>query len=185
MTSCTMSDDCTILAAGFAESYIRLWNLKGQPFQPMHSDFDPESVRTCACHVSRRLLLTTCGHTARQLKQLKQQTTSTTIKLVGHSGPVYALSFDPLEGPADAPRYLLSSSQDGTVRLWSLDTFTNVVVYKGHRDPVWDVDWSPKGVYFATASRDRTARIWCTDRTSPLRILAGHLADVDVSARCP
>ena len=57
---------------------------------------------------------------------------------------------------------------------------TNVVAYRGHQQPVWDVQWSPMGIYFATASRDRTARLWSTDRTSCMRIYVGHLSDVDV-----
>lgn len=60
---------------------------------------------------------------------------------------------------------------------------TNVVAYRGHQNPVWDVDWSHMGIYFTTASRDRTARLWSTDRTSTLRIYAGHSSDVDVSTR--
>lgn len=68
-----------------------------------------------------------------------------------------------------------------TARLWSLDTMTNVVAYRGHAKPIWDVDWSPRGIYFATGSRDHTARLWSTDRIQPLRIFAGHLNDVDVS----
>jgi WD40 repeat protein len=63
-----------------------------------------------------------------------------------------------------------------------MDTMTNVVAYRGHQNPIWDVDWSPMGIYFTTASRDRTARLWSTDRTSTLRIYAGHSSDVDVSA---
>jgi WD40 repeat protein len=59
---------------------------------------------------------------------------------------------------------------------------TNLVAYRGHQNPVWDVKWSPMGVYFATASRDRTARLWSTDRTTALRIYAGHLSDVDVGS---
>ena len=43
---------------------------------------------------------------------------------------------------------------------------------------------SPLGFYFATASFDRTARIWSTDHTQPLRILAGHYNDVQVSHLC-
>lgn len=118
---------------------------------------------------------------AGSLSKLQQKGASTTRKLVGHSGPVYSLSFDPLGGSAMPPRYLLSASADATARLWSLDTMSNVVVYRGHQNPVWDVQWSPMGIYFATASRDRTARLWSTDRTSCLRIYAGHLSDVDVS----
>lgn len=103
-------------------------------------------------------------------------------KLVGHSGPVYSLSFDPISGSGGPPHALLSSSQDGTVRLWSMDTYSNLVVYRGHgREPVWDVEWGPFGVYFASASRDRTARLWSSDRLTPLRMYTGHLGDVNVS----
>ena len=40
--------------------------------------------------------------------------------------------------------------------------------------------FSPVGHYFASASHDST-RIWSMDKIQPLRIMAGHLADVDVS----
>ncbi|KAJ1626808.1 WD40-repeat-containing domain protein [Pavlovales sp. CCMP2436] len=98
--------------------------------------------------------------------------------LVGHSGPVYGLSF------SRDDRFLLSSSQDGTARLWSvvdspkLAGGSCLVCYRGHGFPVWDAAFSPLGYYFATASYDTTARVWATDKLSPLRILVGHLADV-------
>jgi transcription initiation factor TFIID subunit 5 len=63
-----------------------------------------------------------------------------------------------------------------------MDTRTALVAYKGHNYPVWDVQFSPLGYYFATASHDRTARLWSTDHVFPLRIFAGHLSDVEV---CP
>jgi transcription initiation factor TFIID subunit 5 len=117
---------------------------------------------------------------AASLRKIREKGGTTTRKLIGHSGPVYSVSFDPLSGSAAPPRYLLSASADTTARLWSLDTFTNVVAYRGHQNPVWDVKWSPMGIYFATGSRDRTARLWSTDRMSCLRVYAGHLSDVNV-----
>ena len=127
-----------------------------------------------------------CLFTASSLNSFREKGGSPTRKLIGHSGPVYSLAFDPVTGSAGPPQYLLSCSADATARLWSMDTMTNVVAYRGHQNPVWDVDWSHMGIYFATASRDRTARLWSTDRTSTLRIYAGHSSDVDVSTRkCP
>jgi transcription initiation factor TFIID subunit 5 len=129
---------------------------------------------------SDRVLASISSHAAASLRRIRERGGTTTRKLIGHSGPVYSLSFDPLSGSAAPPKYLLSASADATTRLWSLDTMTNVVAYRGHHNPVWDVEWSPMGVYFATGSRDRTARLWSTDRGSALRIYAGHLSDVDV-----
>ncbi|KAI0361503.1 TFIID and SAGA subunit [Trametes cingulata] len=159
---CEFSPDTSLLAAGFSESYIRLWSLKGEKLKGYRSDFQSSSIRDPS-----------------SLQKIREKGGSTTRKLIGHSGPVYSVSFDPVGGSATPPRYLLSASADATTRLWSLDTMTNVVAYRGHQNPVWDVKWSPMGIYFATASRDRTARLWSTDRTSALRIYAGHLSDVN------
>ncbi|TFK30338.1 TFIID and SAGA subunit [Coprinopsis marcescibilis] len=158
----TFSQDTSLMAAGFAESYIRLWSLKGEKLRGFRGDFSLSSIKDSS-----------------SLQKIKEKKASTTRKLVGHSGPVYSVAFDPVNGSAAPPKYLLSGSADGTTRLWSMDTMTNVVAFRGHENPIWDVKWSPMGIYFATGSRDRTARLWSTDRTSCLRIYAGHLGDVD------
>lgn len=51
----------------------------------------------------------------------------------------------------------------------------------GHMFPVWDVAFAATSpYYFASAGADRMTRVWCTERLHPLRMLAGHQADVDV-----
>lgn len=140
-----------------SESYIRVWSLDGNA---LRSPGPAEAADT-------------------------SPPTSSSCRLVGHSGPVYSLSFSPAvaqpagNGPSTGPRYLLSCSADKSVRLWSLETWTCLVIYKSHDNPIWDVRWGPFGHYFATASHDRTARLWSTDHISPLRIFAGHDNDVD------
>lgn len=155
------SADNLLVAAGTAESYIRVWSLEGKPMPSLITD--PADAQPAS---SRRL--------------------------IGHSGPVYAVSFSPSaanEDPANNPetnaRYLLSCSADKTVRLWSLEAWTCLVVYKGHDNPVWDVSWGPFGHYFVTGGHDQTARLWSTDHIAPLRIFAGHDQDVDCVAFHP
>ncbi|KAK6537866.1 Transcription initiation factor TFIID subunit 5 [Orbilia ellipsospora] len=104
---------------------------------------------------------------------MENENVGTTRRYLGHAGACYGISFTP-----DA-KWLLSTSEDRTIRLWSLQTHTALVAYKGHDSPVWDVAWGPFGHYFASASWDRTARIWSTEQIGPLRILAGHLESVN------
>ncbi|KAF2166276.1 hypothetical protein M409DRAFT_66745 [Zasmidium cellare ATCC 36951] len=162
------SGDNTLVAVGTAESFIRVWSLENQP---LTSPTDPPSYQP-----------------------------STSRRLVGHAGPVYALSFSPsisLPGPTSnghtnnssssqsQPRYLLSGSADSTIRLWSMDTWSNLVVYRSHNSPVWDVRFCPQGHYFTSASADRTARLWSTPQIAPLRLFVGHDSDVETVAWHP
>ena len=96
---------------------------------------------------------------------LDDKTATESKTLIGHSGPVYGASFNYDNS------LLLTSSEDKTgvlfslffswllyskvdyhysqcqslflflVRLWSLFTYTNIVCYKGHNYPVWDVQF--------------------------------------------
>ncbi|KAG2213828.1 hypothetical protein INT47_001097 [Mucor saturninus] len=152
----TTSKDATLIAGGFSESFIKIWSLKGEKLKSLRNTINPAHVNDY-----------------NDLNRQRERHGSEYKRLVGHSGPVYGLSF------SHDNKYLVSCSEDKTARLWSTQTFSNLVVYKGHNSPVWDVDFGPFGFYFATASHDRTARIWSCDHINPLRIFAGHLSDVD------
>ena len=140
------------------QSYIRIWTVSGEALPPIGGSNSTESRPSA----SRRL--------------------------IGHSGCVYAVSFSPSAsatgasnsaGSSTTSKHLLSCSADKTVRLWSLESWTCLVVYKGHDDIVWDVKWGPFGHYFVTGSHDKTARLWATNDVSFLRIFVGHDKDVD------
>ncbi|KAK5135163.1 hypothetical protein LTR08_005549 [Meristemomyces frigidus] len=162
------SGDNALVAIGTAESYIRVWSLDNRA---LTSPQDPPGFQA-----------------------------SSSRRLIGHSGPVYGISFSPsaaLPEPATnghttsagasetQPRYMLSCSADSTIRLWSLDTWTNLVVYRSHNSPVWDVRFCPHGHYFVSSSADRTARLWSTPQIAPLRLFVGHDADVETIAWHP
>uniref|UniRef100_A0A2C9LWN5 TFIID subunit TAF5 NTD2 domain-containing protein n=1 Tax=Biomphalaria glabrata TaxID=6526 RepID=A0A2C9LWN5_BIOGL len=97
-----------------------------------------------------------------------------TAKLVGHRGPVYKSRF-----LSDSKTYLLSCSEDSTIRLWNLGTQTNASLYVGHSSAVWDVNISSTDTWFASCSHDTTAKLWTFERTYPLRSYIGHTFDVD------
>lgn len=148
------SDDNMLVAAGMQESYIRVWSMDGKKIQTTYDNVDDAPP-------------------------------SNSRRLIGHSGPVYAVAFAPSAtrsesavAPTNA-RWLLSSSADKTIRLWSLDLWQCMVVYKGHDQPVWDLQWGPFGHYFVSGGHDKTARLWVTDHIRQQRIFVGHDQDVD------
>ncbi|CAL9063078.1 unnamed protein product [Musa banksii] len=152
-----ISQDGSLVAGGFSDSSLKVvWDMSkiGQSAKPVSITLE----KMIPFQVS--IFLGTEGEGSYTLFH-------------GHSGPIYSATFSPLGD------FLLSSSSDSTIRLWSTNLNANLVCYKGHNYPVWDVQFSPVGHYFASSSHDRTARIWSMDRIQPLRIMAGHLSDVD------
>lgn len=146
-----------MIAVGLDQHYIRVWNMDGKPLKSTMDNVQPQASR----------------------------------RLIGHSAPVYALSFSPSIDDPNAkddddpmglhtrPEWLLSCSADKSIRLWHLNTWQCIAVYKGHLGPVWDITWGPFGHYFLTGSHDKTARLWSTEHIACLRMFVGHDSDVD------
>ncbi|KAK7351352.1 hypothetical protein VNO77_10733 [Canavalia gladiata] len=159
--SCSsISHDGSLVAGGFSDSSLKVWDMAKLGQQPTSQPTSSLSQAENDTSQNEQ----TFGQSGRKRQYTLFQ---------GHSGPVYAASFSPVGD------FILSSSADSTIRLWSTKLNANLVCYKGHNYPVWDVQFSPLGHYFASSSHDRTARIWSMDRIQPLRIMAGHLSDVD------
>lgn len=160
VTCAEIAEDSSMLAVGFSDSIVKVWTMVPQKLKTMKTADQLQEVNADAEDVLVRMMDERSGEVSRSL--------------FGHSGPVYSVSFAPER------TLLLSCSEDATIRLWSLQIWTCLVVYKGHMLPVWDVKFSPLGYYFASCGNDRTARLWATDHYQPLRIFAGHFSDVDV-----
>lgn len=156
----TITEDSSTMAIGFSDSIIKVWALTSNNLKQLRPPHELEDLDKESEDVTKKMIDDDHGED--------------TKTLCGHSGPVYGLSFSPCR------QLLLSCSEDGTIRLWSLQTWTNVVVYRSHCYPVWDVKFAPHGYYFASCSFDRTARVWATEHHQPLRIFVGHEDDVDI-----
>ena len=68
---------------------------------------------------------------------------------------------------------------DHTIRLWDVNSGTQLQLLSGHNDLVWSVDFSPDGRFLASGSSDRTVRLWSLENGSALRALEGHTGDVN------
>eukprot|EP01137_Pigoraptor_chileana_P008450 Opistho-2@55313 len=168
VNSLAIAEDASLISASMSDSTVRVWPIGTDPLRPLK---DADRLSGVAVVNAEQDF---DGRFRTFRSRLVDETKATAARtFVGHSGAVYASSFS-----ADN-RVLISGSEDGTARLWSMESLTNVVCYRGHNYPIWDVAFSPVETYFATASHDRTARLWSTEYVTPLRIFAGHLSDVD------
>src|SRR5262249_26495326 len=88
--------------------------------------------------------------------------------LAGHEGKVWgaALSPDRL--------HLLTASEDGTVRLWSLETGEAIAILRGHTAATLSVAFDADGQSAGSAAEDGTARIWDLSSCKERVVLRGH-----------
>jgi len=108
------------------------------------------------------------------------------VKFEGHSKPGGNLS--PLTGVAFAPdgRYLAAVGADSVVRVWDIQTKSEVRGLRGHTDWVTSVAFSPDGRYIATVGveKDKVLRIF---ELPPLEVAGGggHVQGVNAVAVSP
>src|SRR6185436_10080655 len=72
----------------------------------------------------------------------------------GHTGPVNALALSP-DG-----RFLVSGSEDLTLKIWDTATGNVLRTLSGHDQPVLAADISPDGRTIASGGADASVRVW-------------------------
>ncbi|XP_017133551.1 transcription initiation factor TFIID subunit 5 [Drosophila elegans] len=156
----SFSESISMLALGTASSAVHIFSLKPSKLVQLKSASWLNVLDTGMAGIDKGMLDPTKKSSRRTLH--------------GHQGPVYGCSFNPDD------RFLLSCSEDFSVRMWCLLSWSCVVIFPGHLSAVCFVVFAPMGYYFATASDDCTARVWVQDNRRPARILQGHLAELAV-----
>jgi WD40 repeat protein/DNA-binding SARP family transcriptional activator len=104
------------------------------------------------------------------------------LTLTGHTDCVTEVAFSP-----DGTR-LATAGYDTTARIWDISAGLNAnleasaaaatneaqLILSGHKDHVYDLDFSPDGRRLATASLDQTAKVWDAFSGEELFALEGH-----------
>ena len=89
-------------------------------------------------------------------------------KLTGHSNRVWGVDFSP-DG-----KLLASSSNDRTIKLWSMPDGKLLKTLTDHRDQVSSVAFSGDGKILASGSDDNTVLLWSMPSGRLLKTLRGH-----------
>jgi WD40 repeat protein len=109
-------------------------------------------------------------------KDLKIQNT---ILSGGHSILVSSIAFQP-----DSSSFI-SSSFDGSIALWSLQSKSLLKSFYAHEDFILSLTFSPHGHFYVSTSEDKLAKLWHTDLHPPVRIFAQHFMGVITSSFHP
>ncbi|OGM47032.1 putative small nucleolar ribonucleoprotein complex subunit [Aspergillus bombycis] len=115
--------------------------------------------------------------------------------MTGHAESLGAISFPRAPPPANTParndplnhppQFLLTGSQDRTIKRWDIGklaplssskphTPKAVFTRKAHDKDINALDVNPTSTLFASASQDRTVKIWSVEEGSVVGILRGH-----------
>ncbi|KAI8588881.1 WD40-repeat-containing domain protein [Geranomyces variabilis] len=187
LQSLKLSPDASVVAGGFSDSFIRLWDVEAQK--------TPSSEVSTSKHGSRRLVghagpvyATSFSADQRYLISCSEDQTArlwsldTYTNLVvykGHNYPVWDVDFSPQGW------YFATASHDKTARLWSCDHIYPLRMFVGHLSDVDAVKFHPNGGYVLTGSTDRTSRLWDMQRGECVRVFKGHTGAVQTLAFSP
>ncbi|EME80061.1 uncharacterized protein MYCFIDRAFT_177042 [Pseudocercospora fijiensis CIRAD86] len=107
------------------------------------------------------------------------------VALPNASPAVGSKEYDhPLEHP---PKYLVTGSQDKTIKKWNVSTSRAAYTHKAHDKDINAIEtsYSTSHPLFASASQDRTVKIWDVDTGEAIGVLRGHKRGVWTVAFSP
>ena len=96
----------------------------------------------------------------------------------GHS--VSSVAFSPADNTL-----LASGASDSTVKLWDVETQTNVATLEGHTAPVTSVAFSPNDMLLASGAPDGTVKLWNVETHTNAATLEWHAKQVTSVAFSP
>jgi WD40 repeat protein len=86
----------------------------------------------------------------------------------GHHKPVMSIAFGP------DSQWLVSASQDTTLKLWDLRTGRELRAFAGHRGMVWKTALTPDGKVLVSAGTDGAVKLWEIETGRELHSLSGQ-----------
>ncbi|KAI9482935.1 MAG: quinon protein alcohol dehydrogenase-like superfamily [Benjaminiella poitrasii] len=164
-------DSSNILMTGSYDKSVRIWNLE-----------TGELLRTLTGHTrcvralqfdEAKLVTGSMDHT---LKIWNWQTGKCIRTLEGHTGGVLSLHFN--------SRLMASGSTDRTIRVWNFSA-GECCTLTGHTEWVNSVRFCQEGAMLVSASDDSTIRLWDVQTRSCIRVLNGHVGQVQIAIPSP
>ncbi len=159
------------IATGSYDQTIQIWSIStGQTQRIIYTDAGVVSLKLLGNGI-----YLACGFRNGYIQIYNLNTGAIFTNLTGHSSNVRDLV---LISNNNSPNGLLaSSSQDTTVRIWDLNTYTIKFVLSGHTDIVYGLRQINTDI-LCSGSYDKTIKVWSISSGQLLRTLTGHSGEV-------
>jgi WD40 repeat protein len=177
--------DGTRVLSGSDDKTIRLWDLQsGTDLRRFVKTKDPyhfQITAVAALPVCGQALFAAKDATSSdiQLLDLEAGRVLPRFELPFGGGWAKALAVLPARGQA------LSAGSDGRVRLWDLESGSEVRCFEGHDDQVDAVAALPDGTRALSGSQDNTMRLWDLESGTEIHRFEGHSGSVRAVAALP
>ncbi|KAK4537191.1 hypothetical protein CDCA_CDCA11G3216 [Cyanidium caldarium] len=188
--SCDVFWDSTRLLTGSADNTARLWDVESGHELYRWSLRAP--VRSVGVAPGCRLLHLASSKLMGQDSNIylyalntggewTQQQPEPVRVLCGHTATITAVQW------YNTAEFIVSASEDGTVRKWNVETGQEMECVKRHRKPAMDLKFSKDCQLFMTGASDSTAVLWDTHSMQTVRTFAldRPLNAVDLSPLLP
>jgi WD40 repeat protein len=149
-----LADDRHVLTAG-VDGHARLWDMHADTPDVAGIRHNAEVEATLVSPDSRWIATSTVRRgTTNEVRLTELRQPGLSRSLITTSGPVRSVEFSPNGS------WIAAASDDGTARVWEVETGTPVCHPLLHGGPVRVVDFAPAGNLLLTCSWDGTARLW-------------------------
>lgn len=169
-TSIDISEDGSLISAGFEDSSIRIWNLCNTQKNFSTLIGHNGSIISLTSTLEKLYLISSADDNEIRLWSIISMTCLTIYYF--HTTPIWVVKFSP------TGHYFASGAGEGSVCLWSIEYQTPLKLLVAHTHDIFSLQFHPRGTFLASGSKDKTVRIWDTATGDCVRVFCGHSSPI-------
>ena len=181
VTSVVFHPKSRVVLSGSKDKTIRFFSYTGMATRSFAHIADSHPIRSIALHPSGDFILCGAAHALPRIYQTEHPGAPALVALdPGHGGPITHVHW------AAQGNVYLSSSRDGSVKLWDATACRVVRTFAGIHggEAVWNSQLSRSGTYVLTSGGDGTARVFDVRTGGLLRVYKGLGRERGRTAAC-